>query len=103
MQDSRVEVERIAVHDFQVLIRKSVAQKLDEAFVFLDCEYAHAFRKRQFSQRSQTGTDLNDVIVWGQIRLVDNPAREVVVVQKILSEGLHWRNADLTQECGNFR
>jgi len=56
-----------------------------------------ALLKKQFGQSAESWADLNNVIVWRYINLIDDPSRKVLVVQKILSESLDWRDADFLE------
>src|SRR5207249_9445079 len=51
-----------------------------------------AFLSKQFSQSAQTRTDFDDVISRTYLCLIDDPAREIWVVQKILSESFDRRD-----------
>ena len=70
------------------------AQEIREARVFLDCENLCAFLKRQLGESAQARSNFYDIIVRNDLRLIDDPARKILVVQKILPESLDRRNPD---------
>jgi hypothetical protein len=55
------------------------------------------FFKKKFGQRAQTGTDLDNIIFRSDLRLIDDPASEVLVVQKVLTKSFDRRDADFFQ------
>src|SRR6266550_8144955 len=91
-QGASIEFERVDVQHFQALATETLAQEIGEACILFDCENARAFLKKEFCQRSQTGTDFEHVIVRSNLRLIDNPSRKVLVVQKILTKRFDRRN-----------
>ena len=82
---------------------ETATQKICEPRVFLDRKNLRAAFENEFGQRAQTRTDLDDVIIFCNLRFFYNPARKVSVVQKILSESFDRRDADLAQSCVDFR
>src|SRR5947209_5601628 len=102
VQTSNVEVERIRVNNFKVLIRESLPQKFYETFVLLDRDDMRAFVQRKLSESAEPRTNFHHVIAGRDLCLIDDPAGEIAIVQKILPETFHGGNADLTQERGNF-
>ena len=61
-----------------------------------------AFFKNKLGQRAQAGPDLEDIILRSDLRLIDNPARQVLVVQKVLTERFGRRDADLFERRAYF-
>ena len=53
-----------------------------------------AFLKNKSGQRAQAWANLDHVIIRSNLRLIDNPPGQVLIVQEILSEGLGRRYAD---------
>ena len=74
------------MHDLKRAASKFLAEIIREPFVFFDCENLRASRERQFTQRAQPWADLDDEIFRADVRLINDPSREILVVQKILAE-----------------
>ena len=68
------------MYDLQCATLKFIAQKFYQAFVFFDRKKTRAFGQRNFRQRAETRADLNDEIFSTDLRLIDNPLREIAIM-----------------------
>jgi hypothetical protein len=92
-----IELERICVDDFKSLISEVRTQKLCKSRILFDRQNMRSFFQKKPGQRAQPGPDLNNIIFRSDLRLIDNPASEVLIVQKILAESFGRRDADSFQ------
>ena len=97
-----IELQRISVDDFKSLIPEARTQKVCKSGIFFDRENMRAFFQKKPGQRAQAGPDFHYIIVRSDLRLIDNPASEVLVVQKILAERLYRRHADFLERRAYF-
>ena len=89
-----IEFQRISVDDFKSLIPEARTQKLCKSRILFDRENMRAFFQKKSGQRAQAGPDLDHIIFRSDLRLIDNPASEVLIVQKVLAESFGRRDAD---------
>ena len=102
-QPAHIELEGVTVNDFQRRARESFPHKFHEPSVLFDREHARARIENEFGESTEARADFDDVIVWRQIGFLDDPAREVTIVQKILPESFYRRDPDFAQRGVNFR
>ena len=93
-QNAWIKLQRISIDDFKSLIPEARTQKLCKSCIFFDRQNMRSFFQKKPGQRAQTGSDLDHIIFRSDLRLIDNPASEVLIVQKILSESFGRRYAD---------
>jgi len=93
-QTAWIELQRISVDDFKSLIRKARTQKFYKSRIFFNRQNMRAFFQKEFGQSAQAGTDLDHIIFRSDLRLIDNPASEILIVQKVLPESFGRRDAD---------
>ena len=96
-QNAWIELQRISVDDFKSLIAEARTQKLCKSCIFFDRQNMRSFFQKKPGQRAQTRPDLDDIIFRSDLRLIDNPASEVLIVQKVLAESFGRRDADFFQ------
>src|SRR5712671_1095958 len=72
-QNAWIELQRITVDDFKSLVAKPRTQKLCKSGILFDRE---------------------NIICRSNLRLIDNPASEVLIVQKVLTESFGRPDAD---------
>src|SRR5512132_224996 len=89
-----IELQRISVDDFKSLIPEARTQKLCKSRILFDRENLRAFFKNKPGQRAQAGSDLDHIIFRSDLRPIDNPASEVLIVQKVLTESFGRPDAD---------
>src|SRR5258708_16323017 len=89
-----IELQRISVDDFKSLIPEARTQKLRKSRILFDRKNVRAFFKNKSGQRAQAGSDLDHIIFRSDLRLIDNPASEILIVQKVLAESFGRRHAD---------
>ena len=92
-----IELQRINVDDFKSLIPEARTQKLCKSRILFDRQNMRAFFQKEPGQRAQAGPDLDHIIFRSDLRLIDNPASEVLIVQKVLAESFGRRDADFFQ------
>src|SRR4051794_31032123 len=102
-QNTWIEFQRISVDDFESLILKARAQEICKSHIFFDRQNMRSFFQEKPGQRAQAGANLDDVISRSDLRLIDDPASEVLIVQKILPKTFGWRHADFFQCRAYFR
>src|SRR2546430_3109571 len=93
-QNAWIELQRISVDDFKSLVAKPRTQKFCKSRIFFDRENVRAPFKNKLRQRAQARPDLDHVICRSDFCLIDNPASEVLIVQKVLTESFGRPNAD---------
>ena len=89
-----IELQRISVDDFKSLVPEARTQKLCKSRILFDRENVRAFFEKKPGQRAQARTDLDHIICRSDSRLINNPASEVLIVQKVLSESFGRPDAD---------
>ena len=87
-KNTRIKLQSVYIQYFQSRMIETFAQKIREAGVFLDCENVRAFLKRQLSESAQARSNFYHIIVRNYLRLINDPAGKILVVQKILPESL---------------
>src|SRR4029450_5813528 len=92
-----IELQRISVDDFKSLIPEARTQKLCKSRILFDRQNVRAFFQKKPGQRAQAGSDLDDIIFRSDLRLIDNPASEILIVQKVLTESVVRPDADFLQ------
>jgi hypothetical protein len=63
-------------------------QKLCKSRILFDRENMRAFFQNKSRQRAQARPDLDHIIFRSDLRLIDNPTSQILIVQKILAERL---------------
>ena len=101
-KNAGIELQRVSVQDFKALVPEARTQKLCKSRIFFDRQNVRAFFKKKPGQRAQAGPDLDNVVFRSDLRLIDDPASEVLVVQKVLAESLDRRHPDFFQRCVYF-
>ena len=89
-----IELQRISVEDFKSLLLKPRTQKLCKSRILFNRQNVRAFLKKKPGQSPQARSDLDDIIFRTNLRLIDNPTGEVLIVQKVLAESFGRRHAD---------
>src|SRR5437867_8682966 len=87
-QDAWIELQRISVDDFKSLVAKARTQKLCKSRILFDRQNVRSFFQKKPGQRAQAGPDLDHIIFRSDLRLIDNPASEVLIVQKVFDESV---------------
>ena len=87
-------MQRISVDDFKSLVAKPRTQKFCKSGILFDRENVRAFFEKEPGQRAQAGPDLDHIICRIDLRLIDNPASEVLIMQKVLTESFGRPNTD---------
>src|SRR5215472_3406193 len=98
-----IELQRISVNDFKPLISEAGTQKLCKSRILFDRQNMRAFFQKKPGQRAQAGPDFDHIIFRSDLRLIDNPSSEILIVEKILAEGLNRRHADFLKRLTYFR
>ena len=93
-QSAWIELQRVSVDDFKSLICEARTQKFCKSRILFDRQNMRSFFQKKSGQRAQAGPDLDDIIFRSDLRLIDNPASEILIVQKVLTESLGRRDAD---------
>jgi hypothetical protein len=89
-----IELQRISIDDFKPLVAKPRTQKFCKSGILLDRENVRAFFEKKPGQLAQARPDLDHIICRSDLRLIDNPASEVLIVQKVLTESFGRPDAD---------
>src|SRR6266566_146214 len=92
-----IELQRISVNDFKSFFAEPRTQKFCKSRILFDRQNVRAFFENKPGQRAQAGSDLDDIICGSDLRLIDNPASEVLIVQKVLTESPGRPNADFLE------
>ena len=93
-QNAWIELQRISVDDFKSLVAKPRTQKFCKSGILFDRKNGRAFFEKKPGQRAQARPDLDHIICRSDLRLIDNPASEVLIVQKVLTESFGRPDAD---------
>src|SRR5919206_1474491 len=94
-----IELQCISVDDFKSLVSDARAHKLCESRILLDRENMRAVFEKKPGQCPQAGPDFDHIIFRSDLRLINNPASEVLIMQKVLAEGFGRRDADFFERC----
>src|SRR4029453_3501105 len=97
-----IEFQRISVDDFNSLIAEARTQKVGKSRILFDRENMCTLFKKKPGQRPQAGPDFDHIIFRSDLRLIDNPACEVLIVQKVLAECFCRRHADFVERPAYF-
>ena len=87
---------------FQALPGETLRQKFCEASVFLDRQNLCSLGQEKLGERAKSRSYFDDVVIRCHLRLIYNPARQISIVQKVLAETFHRRNADFAERGGYF-
>ena len=87
------------MNDFEAGIGESLPQEFHQPLVFFDRENTRAGFENKFSESAESRPDFNDVIGRGQFGFVDDPARQITIVKKILAERLDGGDPNFPQGC----
>src|SRR5262249_5904928 len=98
-----IELQRISVDDFKSLIPESRTQKLCKSCVLFDRQNMRAFFQKKPGQRAQAGPDFDHIVFRSDLGLIDDPASEILIVEKILTALLNRRHADFLKRLTYFR
>src|SRR4249919_1710677 len=98
-QNAWIKLQRISIDDFKSLIPEARTQKLCKSCIFFDRQNMRSSFQKKPGQGAQTGPDLDDIIFRSDLRLIDDPASKVLIVQKVLAERFDRRDADFFQCC----
>src|SRR5215470_5242438 len=98
-----IELQRISVDDFKPVISEARTQKLCKSRILFDRQNMRAFFQKKPGQRAQAGPDFYHIIFRSDLRLIDDPPSEILIVEKILAEGLNRRHADFLKRLAYFR
>ena len=83
---SQVIIQRVEVDDLGGRAAEFLFEVAHEPPVFFDQREPDVVGGEKLGQRSQTGADFDHVVAGLDLQASNNPAREVLVVQKILAE-----------------
>src|SRR5262245_48669547 len=97
-----IEFQCISVDDFKPLIPEAGTQKICKSRILFDRQNTRAFFKNKPRQRAQAGPDFDHIIFCSDLRLIDNPASEVLIVQEVLAESLDRRYGDFLKYRAYF-
>src|SRR5215510_8484365 len=97
-----IELQRISVNDFEPLILEARTQKVCKSRILFDRENMRPFFQKKPGQRAQSGPDFDHIIFRSDLCLIDNPASEILIVEKILAKRLDWRHADFLERGAYF-
>src|SRR4029078_6070725 len=98
-----IKLQRIGMNDFKPLICETRTQKLCKSRILFNRENMRAFFQNKSGQRAQAGPELDHIIFRSDLRLIDNPTREILIVQKILAERLDRGYANFLKCRSNVR
>src|SRR5262245_43063060 len=95
--------ESIVVNELQVLCRaETLSQKFNQASIFLNRQHPPCLLDEQFSQRPETGPDLQDLVGRFQFCRGDNSPQLIGIMEKILAERFRELNIVLRQQLAHF-
>src|SRR6476646_4612173 len=92
-----IELQRISVNNFESRIPEVRTQKLCKSRILFDRQNVRSFFQKKPGQRAQPGPDFDHIILRSDLRLIDNPASEVLIVQKVLTESFGRPDADFLE------
>jgi hypothetical protein len=96
-KNAGIELQRVSVNDFKPLVSEARTQKLCKSRILFDRKNMPSFSQKKPGQRAQAGPDLDHIIFRSDLRLIDNPASEILIVQKVLAESFGRRDTDFFQ------
>src|SRR5205814_7036117 len=97
-----VEIERIAVVQFESRVAEFLAQKICQPRIFLQRQQTRAALQNLAGEGAKPRPNFQDKIVPADLGLLDNPARQVLVVQEILSQFFRRSHAGVVERYANL-
>src|SRR5206468_10871015 len=94
-----IELQRISVDDFKLLIPEARTQKLCKSRILPDRQNVRAFFQKKAGPRAQAGPDLDDIVFRNDLRLTDNAASEGRIVRKALTESFRRPEPDFRKRA----
>src|SRR5581483_8660642 len=104
-QFAHVKLQRVAVQNLDAVVLESIAQKCRKPPIFFNQRCGFAQRQRELRQRAKSRTELHEMILRREFELLDNPPREVLIVQEILPESFAWPHVqfgEMTPDLGKI-
>src|SRR5213079_991763 len=96
-------IERIAVVQFESRVAEFFAQKIRQPRIFLQRQQTRATLQNLAGEGAKPRPNFQDKIVRTDLGLLDNPARQVLVVQEILSQFFRRSHASVVERYANLR
>src|SRR4051812_5777429 len=96
-------MESVLMSNFDLRGRKMCGQKPGQPPILFQGEDTRSFLHHDFGESTQTGADFDHAIVLFEGCLLDDPARQVAIVQEILPEAAHRRDLDIAQRGLDLR
>src|SRR6185503_14261848 len=96
-EPAHFKIQGVTVHDLDATSGEMLAQKIRKTPIFFDCQNLCARFEHRFGQRAETRTNFQNEIFRRQLRLLHDPTRKILIVKKILTERLYWRDLNLAQ------
>ncbi len=84
-------------------ISKFFAQEIHEPRVLFQREQTRAAFQNLFRQRTEPGSNFQNKIIRLDLSLIDDPARQILIVQKILAERFDRSHASLVERGAGLR
>ena len=83
-----LDLSRVGLDDMQVApITKLFRQSVGKGFVELHRDHSARMREKGGRQEAAPWTDLDDQVLIGQVRCLDDPAQHTAVDEKVLAQG----------------
>src|SRR5947207_6830780 len=102
-KNPRVTIDRIAMAKFESRIVKFFAQKIRQSRIFLQRQQTRTALEDLAGDRAKPRPNLQNKIVRNNLGLLDNPTRQVLIVQEILSQFFRRSHAGAVERCANLR
>src|SRR5688500_13983976 len=87
---------------FEALAGETSPQKFREPLIFFDREDTRTRFQNKLGEGAEPWPEFNNVIFRNELRFLYDPAGEIPVVEEILPERFHRRNADFPQRGANL-
>src|SRR5439155_1287230 len=96
-EPAHLKLQSVTMNDFQTASDEMSAQKIHQPPILLDRQNLRTGVEHRLRDRAETGSDFQYKICGRQPGLLHDPARQVLIVKKILTERLHGRDSNLAQ------
>ena len=91
------------MNDLEAALGQAGAQEVRQPAILFDRQNSCAGGEQRLGDCAETWPDFHHKIRRGNPGLLHHPARQVLIVQKILPECFYWHNANLAKGISNFR
>src|SRR5205807_2933610 len=102
-KNSRVEIKRVAMANLESRLAKFFAQKISQPRILLQRQQTRAALQDLAGKGAEPRSNFENKIVRANLRLLDYPTCQVLIVQEVLPQSFRWSQAGVVERCANLR